>query len=190
MTDAELQEILARELLPGERLVWQARPDPRRMRAPFAIWLFAVPWTVFALAWEAMALVPLFGAGGTPGMIRYTFGIAFPIFGLPFIAVGFVMLGAPFWARGAAARSIYGLTGRRILRVTAGRRRVVRSVPFDAMGPIDVRVAGDGWGTLRIETGSHIDSDGDRVTDRFEVEAVPDVARLEALLLEMRRTRT
>ena len=186
MTDAELQDILRRELLPGEELAWSARPDPKRLRTPFALWLFAVPWTVFALAWEAMALMPLFGGGGTPGMIRYTFGIAFPIFGLPFIAVGLAMLGAPFWARAEAARSIYGLTDRRVLRVSAGKRRTVRSVPLDRMGPIDVSVQSDGWGTLRIETGSHIDSDGDRVTDRFEVDCVPDVARLEALLLAAR----
>ena len=41
-------------------------------------------------------------------------------------------------------------------------------------------------GTLRIQTGTSIDSDGDRVTERFEIAGVPDVSRLEGLLLEQR----
>jgi len=45
----ELESILRRELLPAERLLWSGRPDPARLRAAFAIWLFAVPWTAFAL---------------------------------------------------------------------------------------------------------------------------------------------
>ncbi len=189
MTDDELRDIVRRELLPGESLLWHARPDPRRLHAPFFLWLFAVPWTAFALFWEAMALMPLLGGGHTPDAVRYTFGIAFPIFGLPFIGIGLVMMSAPFWARYAAARSIYGLTDRRVLRVTATRKRKVTSVLLDQMGPIDVIARADGWGTLRIETGSHLDADGDRVTTRFEIDCVPDVARLEALLLDARRRR-
>lgn len=189
MTDEELRDVLRRELLPDESLIWQARPDPRRIHTPFLLWLFAVPWTAFALFWEAMALMPLFGGGHTPGIVRYTFGIAFPLFGLPFIAIGLVMMSAPFWAKHAAARSIYGLTDRRVLRVTAGRTRKVRSLLLDQMGPIDVIARHDGWGTLRIETGSHRDADGDRVTNRFEIDCVPDVSRLEGLLLDARTRR-
>jgi len=37
---------------------------------------------------------------------------------------------------------------------------------------------------LRIQTGTRTDSDGDKVTERFDVMGVPDVARLEGLLLE------
>lgn len=42
----------------------------------------------------------------------------------------------------------------------------------------------DGYGSLRIQTGSHRDSDGDKVIERFEVMGVPNVGRLEGLLLE------
>ncbi|MCW1381459.1 hypothetical protein OLX02_01350 [Novosphingobium sp. KCTC 2891] len=188
MTDGELTEILRRELLPGERLLWQARPDPARLRKVFAVWLFAVPWTAFALFWEGMTLLPWLAETRTPDGIRWTFGLLFPLFGLPFVAVGAGLLAVPVIALRKATRTIFGLTDRRILRLTAGRQREAKSVMIDQMGPVDVRAGADGWGTLRIETGSHVDTDGDRVTERFEVGGVPDVSRLEGLLLELRRS--
>lgn len=180
----ELESILRRELLPGERLLWSGRPNPAKLRSAFAIWLFAVPWTLFALFWEAMALLPWMASSHTPAGIQWSFGIVFPLFGLPFIAVGATMLAMPFRAQRKAAQTIFGLTDQRMLRVSAGSRRESASVFISQMGPIDVTADADGCGTLRIQTGTSRDSDGDKVTERFEVPAVPGVNRLESLLLE------
>lgn len=180
----ELDSILRRELLPGERLLWSGRPDPSRLRAIFGIWFFAVPWTAFALFWEAMALLPWLASTHTPLGIQWSFGIIFPLFGLPFIGIGLTMLWMPFKARRKAAQTIFGLTDRRIVRVTAGATRESASVLFAQMGPIDVTADADGYGSLRIQTGTRLDCDGDKVTERFDVMGVPDVARLEGLLLE------
>lgn len=185
----ELDSILRRELMPGERLLWSGRPDPARLRAAFAIWFFAVPWTAFALFWEAMTFLPWMASTHTPAAITWSFGIIFPLFGLPFIGVGLGMLWMPFKVRRRAARTIYGLTDRRMLRVSAGTKRESASVMLDQMGPIDVSADADGHGSLRIQTGTHTDSEGDKVTERFEVLCVPDVARLETLLLERRAAR-
>ncbi len=186
MPPPELDSILRRELLPGERLLWSGRPDPSRLRAVFAIWFFAVPWTAFALFWEAMALLPWMASSHTPLGIQWSFGIIFPLFGLPFIGIGLGMLWMPFKARRKAAQTIYGLTDRRMLRVTAGTKRESASVLIGQMGPIDVTADADGYGTLRIQTGTRLDSDGDKVTERFEVLGVPGVNRLEGLLLEQK----
>jgi hypothetical protein len=185
----ELDSILRRELLPGERLIWSARPSPPKLRAAFAIWIFAIPWTAFALFWEAMSFMPWFASTNTPSEIKWSFGIVFPLFGLPFIAVGFGLLWMPFGVRRKAAQTIYGLTDRRILRVSAGRKRDSASVLYNQMGPIEVSADADGYGTLRIQTGTSRDSDGDKVTERFEVLGVPDVTRLEGLLLEQQTAR-
>ena len=52
---ARLRQALERELQPGESLVWHgwqlARIDPRS----FLIYVFAVPWTAFALMWTVLA---------------------------------------------------------------------------------------------------------------------------------------
>ena len=180
----ELDSILRRELLPGERLLWSASPSPHKLRGAFLIWGFAIPWTAFALFWEAMALLPWMASSHTPSGITWSFGIIFPLFGLPFIGIGLSMLWMPFKAQRKAAKTIYGLTDRRVLRVSAGARRESASVLFSQMGPYDVTADAQGYGSLRIQTGTNRDSDGDRVTERFSVDGVPDVARLESLLLE------
>jgi len=180
----ELDSILRRELLPGERLLWSGRPSPHKLRAAFLIWLFAIPWTAFALFWEAMAFMPWYAGTHTPDAMKWSFGIVFPLFGLPFIGVGLSMVWMPFKAQRKAAQTIYGLTDRRVLRVTAGTKRDSASVLFTQMGPYDVSADADGYGTLGIQTGTSRDSDGDRVTERFEIAGVPDVERLESLLLE------
>ncbi|MEI6641363.1 MAG: hypothetical protein WCL10_04960 [Novosphingobium sp.] len=180
----ELDSILRRELMPGERLLWSGRPLPGKLRAAFAIWFFAIPWTAFALFWEAMAFLPWMASSHTPSGITWSFGIIFPLFGLPFIGVGLAMLWMPFKAQRKAAQTIYGLTDRRLLRVSAGRKRDSISVLVSQLGPIEVSADPDGAGNLRVQTGTSRDSDGDRVTERFEVLGVPDVGRLETLLLE------
>jgi hypothetical protein len=187
MIEPELDAILRRELMAGERILWSGQPDPRRLYAAFAMWLFAIPWTAFALFWEAMALFMLWGGTTkTPAAITWTFGIVFPLFGLPFIVVGFYMLAMPFQAIAKAKRTVFALTDRRMLRVTADKSREAESVMLRQMGPIKVKAGSDGYGTLSIQTGTSIDSDGDRVTERFEIAGVPDVARLEGLLLDGR----
>ncbi len=173
-------------MLTGERLLWSGRPQPGKLKAAFAIWFFAIPWTAFALFWEAMAFLPWVGSTHTPLGIQWSFGIIFPLFGLPFIGIGLAMMWMPFKVRRKAAQTIYGLTDRRLIRISAGTKRESASVMIDQMGPIDVSADADGCGTLRVQTGTRVDSDGDRVTERFEVLAVPDVARLETLLLERR----
>ncbi|MBC8140345.1 MAG: hypothetical protein H7Y38_02760, partial [Armatimonadetes bacterium] len=47
--DAALES--ARE--PGEQLLWTGRPAPwRTVRGEWAAFVFAIPWTAFALFWE------------------------------------------------------------------------------------------------------------------------------------------
>src|SRR4051794_13692177 len=100
MTD-DIGAALTRELAPGEALLWSGRPDPARMRKQFGIWLFAVPWTVFALVWTGLAL-SIWLVGPAAGAFRWGFGIAMPLFGIPFVLVGLFMLRMPFAARAKA----------------------------------------------------------------------------------------
>jgi len=51
------------------------------------------------------------------------------------------------------------------------------------MGPIDLNVSRDGWGTISIQTGSHVDSEGDRVTDRFVAAAIPEADKLHRMII-------
>jgi hypothetical protein len=187
MIAPELDAILRRELMTGERILWSGQPNPNKLYAAFGMWLFAIPWTVFALFWEGMALFMLWGGTTkTPDWVTYTFGFVFPLFGVPFVATGFYMLSMPITAIGKAKRTVFALTDRRMLRVTAGKSREAASVMLDQMGPFTVKAGSDGYGSLSIQTGTSIDSDGDRTTETFLIAGVPDVARLEGLLLDHR----
>lgn len=179
-----LRQALDREMTAGERILWSAQPRANRLWGGFGVWLFAVPWTVFALFWEGMALLPWAASSKTPDAITWTFGIFMPLFGLPFIAIGIGMMLTPVRAMRRARNTIYALTSKRLVRLIAGRKSSFHSVFTDRIGPIERREGPDGWGNLRIETHSHVDSEGSRTTDRFEMLGIPDVARLEKLIVD------
>lgn len=171
---ARLRLALERELGPGESAVWHgwqlARIDPRH----FLSYVFAVPWTAFALMWTVLAA----GAIGVSeiGLV----GIAFPLFGLPFIAVGCWMLARPFvplWEKG---RVLYVVTETRVLRLALGRDLVVKTVPADRIGLAERREAPDGSGTLSLAVRIGRDSDGDKQTESFELGPVAGISAAAA----------
>ena len=80
------------DLEPGERIVWATRPSPRAYaRGTWVILLFAIPWTAFSLFWIVGSAWMLRGGPevGTP------FGLYFPLFGVPFLLIGGVLLDDP-----------------------------------------------------------------------------------------------
>ena len=177
-------------LTPGERIRWAARPNASGMWASFGIYVFAIPWTAFALFWESMALIPLFASNETtPAVMKYGFGIVFPLFGLPFILIGFGMLAAPFWAMARAGRTIHAVTDRRLLTIVRGRKTEVKSVFLDRIGPVERKSGRDGRGTIKVQTHSRVDSDGDRITEKIEWIGIPDAAGVERLILESQTPR-
>lgn len=176
---AQLRAALERELAPEEAVLWHgwqlARLDPRL----FGIYLFAVPWTAFALAWTGIAIGAVASMGDEgPGLLAW----AFPLFGLPFIAVGGWMLARPFvplWERG---RVLYVVTDRRVLKLALGRTLEVNTVPADRIGPAQRSENRDGAGTLSLAVRIGRDSDGDRQTEHFVIGAVADVMGAQAAI--------
>lgn len=167
---ARLRQALENELQPGESLVWHgwqlARIDPRS----FLIYVFAVPWTAFSLMWTVLAS----GAIGVSGIGLV--GIAFPLFGLPFIAIGCWMLARPFvplWERG---RVLYVVTDRRVIKLASGRALVVKSVTADRLGLAERREEADGTGSLSLAVRIGRDSDGDKQTETFDIGPVADIS--------------
>lgn len=107
---ADLDALVRDELAPGERILYAERPlAGRSVLGAFATWLFAVPWTAFALFWMFAA------SGGLSGDRPSGVGLVFPLFGLPFVLVGLAMLAAPLKAWHAARRSLCVVTDRRAL---------------------------------------------------------------------------
>ena len=93
----ELADRIAAELGRDEDLVWAGQPRlDLAARPAYFLVPFGIVFTLFALIWIVVA--------GT-----LSFGLLAPC-GLPFIAVGIVMITAPSWLRSRARRTIYALT--------------------------------------------------------------------------------
>lgn len=127
----------AAHLLPGERVYWTGRPDPRRHFNP-ADW-FAVPfslmWASFAFVWEAMAI------DSGPFL--------FMIWGVPFIAMGLYVTVGRFlrkaWLR---RRTRYALTNLRALELVERRGRTELEAAFLANVPAVNELVSRGYGTV------------------------------------------
>jgi hypothetical protein len=164
-----LRLALERELHAGETVEWHGwqlgRIDPKH----FLIYVFAVPWTAFSLMWTVLA------AGAMSVSDIGLVGIAFPLFGLPFIAIGGWMLARPFvplWERG---RVLYVITDRRVIKLALGRELVVKTVPADRLGLAERRERPDGTGSLSLAVRIGRDSDGDKQTETFDIGPVADI---------------
>lgn len=184
-----LLPLLQKELDIGERLRWHGRPREKVMKwAAFGVWLFAVPWTAFSLFWTYMAwsgAESMGGDEGAGGILKY----AFPLFGLPFILIGLAMLAAPVLGLFSNTQRIHGVTDKRIITLTKGKRDSVRVKSLQArhIGPVERWDGAHGRGKLSIETHSVRDSDGDRRTETVSLLGIENVARVEELIRDLSR---
>lgn len=180
----QFEAALRPQLLPGERVLWRAQPRPSRQWMVFLIWLFAIPWTAFAVGWTWLASLPL-RSGAETGV----FGWLFPMFGVPFILIGLGMLATPFRLLLRARSTVFALTDARVIRLYAGKSSRVETLPIEQVGQITAQHGADGYGRLTIATTQFIDRGRDHRTNAFTLLGVPDSARLERLLLEAVRAR-
>lgn len=186
----DLRRTLDAALASGERVRWAAQPRASGMWAGFGIYVFAIPWTAFALFWESMALIPFFAANAsTSSLMKYGFGIVFPLFGVPFIVAGLWMLSLPIRAMLRSRHTVHAITDRRLLTIVGGADETVKSALIDRIGPIERKSGRDGWGWVRIQTHSRVDSEGDRITEQIEWLGIPQAARVEQLILEAQEPR-
>ena len=117
-----LQNLVNDELTAGERVRWVGQPVPR-VGFPLAAlvpFLFAIPWTGFALFWMTQAS----GVLERPLNQIDSSRLLFALFGVPFVLVGLGLFASPFWmrarARQAAARTVYVITDRRAIVFDGG----------------------------------------------------------------------
>lgn len=175
----ELESAVERELQSGERTVWVEMPVPRYFTGlTTTMFLFGIPWTAFALFWTGGAAWGTWRGG--PGFFRL-----FPLFGLPFILIGFGMLGSPIWAYRKAQRTIYAITDRRALIIAAGRTTTIRSFPPEKLEEIFRREKRDGTGDVIFLRNAWRDSDGDRRSEEIGFMSVREPKHVENLLQEL-----
>lgn len=150
----ELDDKVQREMESGERVLWMEQPIPRYFTAmSIGAFLFAIPWTAFAIFW-------ICGASGfkLPDLSKGGFDLFFSLFGVPFVLIGIGMLSAPLWAYRKAFKTVYVITDRRAITFDAGWTTTIRSYPPDRLQNIHRKEKRDGTGDVvlgqRVWSGS------------------------------------
>jgi len=191
---APLRAFAEREFV-GETIVWVARPDVNiAFLTSFAIWLFAIPWTVFSLFWTSVNVTALLetytglnvGASrGAPSLATWVFAL----WGVPFILVGFGMLLVPALVLRQGARTLYILTNRRLCILKGARNVEIVSVGPQEFVSLSRKEKPDGRGTLILHQGFKRDSDGDGdlLEIKIELGVINEVRRVEQLVLDLKK---
>jgi len=124
---SSLREMANRELYSDEEIKWLGMPKPRFFTTySKGAFLFAIPWTAFALFWVAGAAgfeIPDFQDG---------FDL-FPLFGLPFVLLGIWMLMTPLFTYRNARRTLYMITDRRAVIFEGGSNTTIRTYEPDKL---------------------------------------------------------
>lgn len=156
----ELKEKVDRELQPDERILWMDMPIPTFFTPESTkIFLFGIFFTSFAVFWT-------FGAAGftIPNLKEVSnpiqlISLLFPLFGLPFILIGFFLLLNPLFAYAKAFKTVYLITDRRAITFETGWSKTVRSYPPSKLLNVYRKDKGDGTGDVIISSENWIDSD-------------------------------
>lgn len=118
----------------GEKLVWEGAPAGGIRIRPSDLFqsLFGLFFLGFSVFWVYMAATM---GGGAPG----PFGVIFPLFGLPFVAVGiYLVAGRFFWKAYVRGRTRYALTDKRAIVATNAFKRTLKSYPINAGTKIEI----------------------------------------------------
>ena len=141
--DPYLQAELQPELQPDEQLLWAGQPNPNKVFTAFDIFLipFSLLWGGFAIFWEALALTNVMRYGGPADF--------FPLFGLPFLALGiYLMFGRFLVKRYVKRNTIYAVTDRRVITITKAFRRSVRSLSLKRLPGLEVSTGSGRGGSV------------------------------------------
>ena len=183
MSDGHWQDYLD----PGERILWTGQPEQglrftrQRLFGSF-LGLFVLG---FALFWTAGASGGLWMPGGPKleGSLGWFF-IIFPLFGLPFIAIGlYATIGHFFHDARIRGRTRYALTNRRALIAVASATRKLTSWPIRPETVIDYQPGQPA--TIHLATDVSRDSDGDITRTRVGFDLIADGAQVYRLIRDI-----
>src|SRR5713226_2827804 len=129
MNPGDAQVRAQSELQSGESLYWTGTADPRRVAlSALPASIFGIPFAGFALFWITQAYHAT-SAMSKSSNNAFTNGFKlFPIFGLPFLLVGLGIILAPLWAFLRGGNTVYAVTNQRVMIITGGGNRSVKSL--------------------------------------------------------------
>ena len=173
-----LREIVDRELKPHEVIQWIGQPIPKFFTSDLiTAVLFGIPWTTFSLfwVWGATGFGSLLTQGLTPLLL-------FPLFGVPFVLIGFGMLSLPIRTRQLALQTVYVITDRRAISIEGGKSSIIQSYSPQQLKVVYRQENKDGTGNVIFTVKSWKDSDGDEQSKPIGFMNIRDPKQVEDLL--------
>ncbi|MEY2796511.1 MAG: hypothetical protein RIR10_2227 [Planctomycetota bacterium] len=181
----ELDNAVRGELRDGEELWYAGMPSPSRTaRKMWPIAIFGLFFGGFAAFWIAGAAWGVWFRNvgpQTPGVF-----VLFPLFGLPFLAVGVGMISSPWWAARGARRTACCVTSQRAMQLQHGRSIKVQSWAPRDLDEISKVLYPDGTGTLTFASALVQGSKGRVRSVPQAFYGVPDPRACEEALLALK----
>lgn len=193
MTPADVPpfaEPVRAEMRRGEIVRWSGSPEgPPPLGLVAVIMLFGLVWTGLTLQWEGAALGFLWDSWLGDNRSKTPVGVAaiMTAFGLPFVAVGFGMLGAPWLMARERRKTIYVVTSERLLKIVLGRRKKVEVLEARQIFEIVRTDRRSGLGDVEVLRSTRTDSDGDLIEAKVKLESLRDSRGAEAALSALAR---
>ena len=153
MNPNEAQQRAQSELQSSESLYWTGTADPLRASvAALPAAIFGLPFAGFALFWITQAYHAT-NAMSKSSNNAFTNGFRlFPLFGIPFLLVGLGIILAPLWAFLKGGSTVYAVTSQRVMIISGGNSRSVKSFTPSDIVSVEHRERPDGSGDIVIQT--------------------------------------
>ena len=174
---SKMRQHVNRELEPMETIQWMAQPQPVYFtpKAKTAF-IFAIPWTAFALFWTAAAA---FGSSsdGEVGFMAY--------FGIPFIVIGLLLFSSPLWAYRRALKTVYVITDQRAITFDGGRRATIRSYTPEKLRDVYRNENPDGTGDVILNKKEWLDSNDHHQVEELGFLRIREPREVERILKKL-----
>ena len=175
-----LQEAIARELEPDEKVVWSAMPRPRYFSEPasgrFRSGIGLTACSVFFTT-VSVGMMPQFNSSD----------LFFLVGGLTFFFWGIAMMSSPLWAFRRSLRTAYVITDRRAITIVGGWSTTIRSYPPEKLNRIFRKEHKDGTGDIVISRHAWRDPEDDWQMEELGFLRIADAESVEAQLKELAR---
>jgi len=186
----ELDAAVRNELRSGEELWYAGMPSPKIAgRAALPIAIFGVFFGGFALFWMGFASwIMWFAApqGDPANAPPLAMRIFFPLFGLPFLAVGAGLVSSPWWMARKARRTACCVTSHRAFQLVVGKSVKIQSWGPGEIGEVSKTLHADGSGSVTFAKSQMLNSRGRLRTVATGFHGIPDPRSCEEALLALK----
>lgn len=142
---------ITRELDSDEKLLWSGRPRHGILFRSYDIFMipFSIFWLGFAIFWMVGASGALWASDGESEVTSFNY--IFPLFGLPFVAIGLYMAIGRFWVdKAMREKTAYGVTNQRVIIRSGLFSRSVQSLNLRTLSDVSLKEKNDGSGTVNL----------------------------------------